>query len=55
MDGTQRTNGIVLFNLNDKSMYSGDMALASVYITPKVSNQWCEIVLKSASHFLENN
>jgi hypothetical protein len=51
MDGTQRLNGICLFNVQDSSILTGNYAYAAVYITPKVSNTNIPIASKYVHTF----
>lgn len=43
MDGSQRFNGIVLFNVDDYFYYPGYAAYATVNVTPKVTGKAMEI------------
>lgn len=43
MDGSNRTNGVVLFNVDDGEMDAGSSAYASVKVTPIVRGVWVEI------------
>lgn len=55
MDGSQRQNGICLFNVDDYWMLAGDIAYAAVYVTPNVNGTWVDIATKYIHTYNKQN